>query len=171
MRRVLAAAALAAALSGCRASTAKLADGVWAISVGGVANYGVVRGEFGTVVVDSGPGPVAGDELVKLAERITVCEVTYVVNTSADPRRALGNQSFEHAEIIAHELVGEELRDRGEAMLRRLKEHPKAKALGAGVCELPLAKGDEAVLTENPRVAPVVTTLPSSVANPWGIKN
>ncbi len=47
----------------------------------------------------------------------------------------------------------------------------KARALGGGVFELPLAKGDAAVLTETPRVAPVVTTLPSSVANPWGVKN
>jgi len=135
---VLAGAAAAAAigLGGCKATVAKLSDGVWSVSAPGVANYGIVAGEFGTVVIDSGPGPVPGDELAKLARRLTMCEVTYLVNTSADPRRVLGNQSFKRAEIIAHSEVADELEVRGSAILRRLRSHPKAKALGAGECRI-----------------------------------
>ncbi|MCX6872379.1 MAG: discoidin domain-containing protein [Verrucomicrobia bacterium] len=45
------------------------------------------------------------------------------------------------------------------------------KSLGAGVFELPLAKGDEAALTENAQTLPVVAPLASTAANPWGVKD
>lgn len=45
------------------------------------------------------------------------------------------------------------------------------KPAGAGIYELPLAKGDEAVLITGMDVSPVVRPLPSSQPNPWGVKN
>jgi hypothetical protein len=72
-------------------------------------------------------------------------------------------------------LAGEPCRiktDLPEKLVVRINGQPgQAKSLGAGVFELPLAKGDEAVLTEDARVVPVVTALPSSIANSWGVKN
>jgi len=47
----------------------------------------------------------------------------------------------------------------------------KAKPLGAGVLELPLTKGDEAVLTATDQTTPVVTPVASAGANPWGTKH
>ncbi len=134
--RIFTAAAAAIMIAGCEARTVKLADGAWVVSAPKVANYGIVSGEFGTVVIDSGPGPIPGSELKKLAERLTMCEVTYLINTSADPKRVLGNQSFKHAEIVAHEGVWQEMTGRGESILRLMKQHPKAKALGAGEARL-----------------------------------
>jgi len=46
-----------------------------------------------------------------------------------------------------------------------------SKSAGNGIYELPLAKGDEAVLTADTKVSPVVRPLPSLQPNPWGIKN
>ena len=44
------------------------------------------------------------------------------------------------------------------------------KSAHAGVYELPLAKGDEAVLVADAQTVPVVAPLPATSSNPWGIK-
>jgi alpha-L-fucosidase 2 len=72
-------------------------------------------------------------------------------------------------------LAGEPCRiktDLPENMVVHINGKPgQVKPSGAGVFELPLAKGDEAFLTETAQVIPVVTPVASTWANPWGVKD
>ena len=57
-------------------------------------------------------------------------------------------------------------------MTVRVNGKPGAiKSLGAGVFDLSLAKGDEAVLTASAQTLPVVAPVASTTANPWGVKD
>ena len=65
-------------------------------------NSGVVLGERGVLVVDSGYSAAAGRELLADIRRITPLPVTHVVISHHHFDHAWGNQVFEQAEVVGH---------------------------------------------------------------------
>lgn len=81
-----------------------LAPGAWVIpgllaesnaeNRGRVANIGILAGEDGAIVIDSGASRLHGEELLAVAERLAGKPVRLLINTHPHPQNVLGNAAF-----------------------------------------------------------------------------
>lgn len=77
-------------------------------------NVGVVIGSDGVLIVDTRASGAQGRELMAELRQLTRLPVRWVVNTHWHWDHVLGNEVFDEAEIIAHEICGRVLTERGE---------------------------------------------------------
>lgn len=63
-------------------------------SVPGVPNVGIIVGERGALVVDTGMGPRNGATLLGVAQKLAGARVLYLVTTHVHPEHDLGAQAF-----------------------------------------------------------------------------
>lgn len=83
--------------------TAKLTDGVYVIPDNRVAlvpNVGIVVGEEGVLVIDTGMGPANAETVLAEVRKITQLPIRYLVSTHFHPEHYFGAQSFPEETII-----------------------------------------------------------------------
>lgn len=89
----------------------------------GLPNSGVVLTPEGVVVVDTQWSAAAARQLMQAIRRLTDLPVRRVLLTHGHPDHMAGNAVFKEAgaEIVAHEAAARDMRQRGEALLARLR--------------------------------------------------
>lgn len=81
-----------------------LAPGVWMVpgalaepderNRGRVVNIGILAGDDGAIVIDSGANAEQGEEILAVAERLAGKPVRLLINTHPHPQNVLGNSAF-----------------------------------------------------------------------------
>ena len=103
LRTLIAAAGLVAiTAAGCGPKMITVTDGItMAEGAPPGPNSGIIKTEFGAVVVDAAPGAKAGADLRESAVKRTGFQVYYLIMTSHHAEHTLGNEVFQRAEILA----------------------------------------------------------------------
>ena len=97
--------------------TLKVSDHVWAIM--GFPNIGIVVGEKGTLVVDTGLGPRNGATVARVAKRLAPKNTLYLTTTHFHPEHAAGESGFPAGTILIRDKVQQdEMNKHGEEMIR-----------------------------------------------------
>jgi glyoxylase-like metal-dependent hydrolase (beta-lactamase superfamily II) len=98
-------------------NTVKVSDHVWAIM--GWPNIGIVVGENGTLVVDTGLGPRNGATVAKVAKKLAPTNTLYLTTTHFHPEHAAGESGFPAGTILIRDKVQQEEMDKhGEEVIK-----------------------------------------------------
>jgi glyoxylase-like metal-dependent hydrolase (beta-lactamase superfamily II) len=98
-------------------NTVKVSDHVWAII--GWPNIGIVVGEKGTLVVDTGLGPRNGATVARVAKRLAPDNQLYLTTTHFHPEHAGGESGFPAGTILIRPKVQQaEMDKHGEEMIQ-----------------------------------------------------
>ena len=111
----------------------RVSDHVWAIM--GFPNIGIVVGERGTLVVDTGLGPRNGAIAAHEAQKLAKGPVLYLTTTHYHPEHAAGEGGFPANTIIARPIAQQrELEEKGMQFVEMFSSRsPQMKELLAGV--------------------------------------
>jgi glyoxylase-like metal-dependent hydrolase (beta-lactamase superfamily II) len=94
----------------------KVSDHVWAIM--GWPNIGIVVGESGTLVVDTGLGPRNGATVARVAKKLAPNNKLYLTTTHFHPEHAAGDSGFPPGTILIRDKVQQEEMDKhGEEVI------------------------------------------------------
>lgn len=97
--------------------TRKVADGVYVISdrrVNLVPNIGILVGDRGVMVVDTGMGPANAERVLHEVRKLTSKEILYLTITHFHPEHGMGAQSFpQGTRIVVPKAQKEELAEKG----------------------------------------------------------
>jgi glyoxylase-like metal-dependent hydrolase (beta-lactamase superfamily II) len=98
-------------------NTVKVSDHVWAIM--GWPNIGIVVGENGTLVVDTGLGPRNGATVARVAKKLAPNNKLYLTTTHFHPEHAAGESGFPQGTILIRDKVQQEEMDKhGEEVIK-----------------------------------------------------
>jgi glyoxylase-like metal-dependent hydrolase (beta-lactamase superfamily II) len=101
-------------------SVTRVSDHVYAIV--GFPNIGIVVGDRGTLVVDTGLGTKNGAIVVKQAEKLAKAPALYLTTTHFHPEHAMGEQAFPPRTVIIRPAVQqEELDKHGTEMMNMFR--------------------------------------------------
>ena len=111
----------------------QVSDHVWAIM--GFPNIGIVVGERGTLVVDTGLGPRNGAIAAREAQKLAKGPLLYLTTTHYHPEHAAGEGGFPANTIIARPIAQQrELEEKGMQFVEMFSSRsPQMKELLAGV--------------------------------------
>lgn len=110
-------------------------------NLGAIANMGLVVGEEGAAVIDTGNSLAAGTKIREAVRAVTDRPVRYVINTHMHPDHVLGNAAFRGAGVrfAAHHKMARALSMRAETYMAQVE-----RLLG------PLGAGTQLVLPDMP---------------------
>jgi glyoxylase-like metal-dependent hydrolase (beta-lactamase superfamily II) len=101
--------------------TQKISENVYVIPdnrVSLVPNIGIIVGDNGIMVVDTGMGPRNAEIVLQEVRKISDKEITYLAITHFHPEHGMGAQSFpETTNIVVPTAQKQELADKGEAYI------------------------------------------------------
>ncbi len=86
-------------------------------------NAGLVVTPEGGILIDTLPYPSETKQISEFVDRVCPQGIRYLVNTISHADHVYGSCFFPEAELVAHELCREMLRDHGEQALADAKEH------------------------------------------------
>lgn len=99
-------------------NTEQIGDGVYVMRDGGVPlvpNVGIVVGDDGVLVVDTGMGPANAETVIDEVRKITNLPIRYLVTTHFHPEHNYGAQAFPKDTILAYATAQyKELKEKGE---------------------------------------------------------
>jgi cyclase len=105
-------------------------------------NAGLVVTADGGILIDTLPFPSETREIIDFAQRVCPQGIKYVINTISHADHVYGSCLFPDAELVAHELCLQLLKEYGFRSLQEAKEHtPELRAITIRLPKLVFSEG------------------------------